>query len=480
MNGRRVMIVEDEQPAREMLRAFPWEVYGCRLAAEADNGEEALARMDAAKPDILVTDVMMPVMDGLTLVREVKRRHPRVQVILLTCYGDYPYVREALILGAVDYLLKGVYRDEELGAALRKADAALGRAGGEPHASAPPEEWPDRASVPIPSRLIHLRWTAESGLPDGGRDEWLDALSGQVPHTRIFAIGSRELLLFAPEREEARCIRLVERLAEADAGRSRRVLWCAVIGKRLQDADSWEPGYALSRSVMPGAFYYDGPVVLDVQRSAAVSPLRHDEWLSLTLRMKETLMNRDAFREFIESELPRFLREWLVHPDDVKLLLGHWAAEWRRSGLPVDADALKAAIRAADRCGRLLAETLQALQRFAVHHPTDLRIEIEQAMLLVQERLASPFTAVDIAELVGLSPKYFGILFKKQTGESFQDYVKRIRMEKAAQLLRTTGLKIYEVAEQVGIPNYRYFTDVFSRHFGKSPRSLKGHGHAED
>lgn len=246
MINRKVLIVEDEWPAREILRAFPWETYSCVLSGEAGHGEEALAMIDRIKPDIIITDVMMPVMDGLSLVRVLKRDYPGIQIILLTCYGDYPYVREALQLGVVDYMLKGIYREEELGQALLRADSRMEK-------------------------------------------------------------NARQLAV---------------------------------------------------------------------------------------------IRNDGASRE--------------------------------------------------------------------------MRIEIEQALALVDKRLNQDFSSVDIAEAVGLSPKYFGILFKKQTGEVFQDYVKRVRMEQAAHLLKNTGLKVYEVAERVGYPNYRYFTEVFNKHFGKTPKEMKG------
>lgn len=263
MDFYRVMIVEDELPAREQLRTFAWEDYGCRLAGEAENGEEALRLIETVRPQIIVTDVMMPTLDGLSLIKALQPRFPSLPIILLTCYGDYPYVREALRLGAIDYLLKGLYREEELGSALVKAIDKLDAS---------------------PLRQSALAGSAEAGT------------------------GAAEAASSSPEGER------------------------------------------------------------------------------------------------------------------------------------------------------------------------ELRYEVAQAIALAGERLHENISAVDIAEAVGLSPKYFGSLFRKQTGEVFQDYVKRVRMEKAALLLRTTGLKVYEVADRVGYPNYRYFTEVFSKHFGKTPREVKGAG----
>lgn len=105
----RAMIVEDEPASAEYIAAI------CKrfapnvvLCAQAENGEEALARMESARPDIVITDIAMPRMDGLSLTAELSRRYPNVSVILISGYQQFEYARTALRYGAVDYLLKPV------------------------------------------------------------------------------------------------------------------------------------------------------------------------------------------------------------------------------------------------------------------------------------------------------------------------------------------------------------------------------------
>ncbi|MCD9023775.1 response regulator transcription factor [Cohnella silvisoli] len=236
----RVMIVDDEVPIRESLRMFPWVQYGFDLVGEARHGEEALEISGRLKPAIVVTDIVMPIMDGLRLTRLLKERQPELQVILLTCHSEFDYAREALALGASDYLVKGAFRDQDLLEALNKAQERL------------PEQKPN------------------------------------------------------------------------------------------------EP---------------------------------------------------------------------------------------------------------------------------------DKRYEIRHALEYVDKHLSEPFDLGAMALHVGLSANYLGVLFRKETGASFQDYVKRKRLEKAAHLLRHSHLKVYEVASETGFPNYRYFTDVFCQQYGRSPREFRnGHG----
>jgi two-component system response regulator YesN len=102
-----------------------------------------------------------------------------------------------------------------------------------------------------------------------------------------------------------------------------------------------------------------------------------------------------------------------------------------------------------------------------------IRSEVQLAQRLVAMRLAETITLTSIAEEVGLSSYYLSRLFREETGESFNDYVTRLRMEKAKVLLQTTQMKVYEVAESVGIPSYRYFTQLFRNWTGVAPIEYK-------
>ena len=96
----KVFLVDDEIVIREGIRnTFPWEEYGYTLVGEAPDGEIALPMIRDANPDILITDIRMPFMDGMALCREVKRQMPWVSVIILSGYDDFAYAREAISLG---------------------------------------------------------------------------------------------------------------------------------------------------------------------------------------------------------------------------------------------------------------------------------------------------------------------------------------------------------------------------------------------
>ena len=99
-----VLIVEDEKPIREDLALFPWDECGAMLIGEAANGREALESCSDVVPDVIVTDITMPHMDGLELMERVQERYPDTEFIVLTCHEDFEYAQKALRLGAVDYV----------------------------------------------------------------------------------------------------------------------------------------------------------------------------------------------------------------------------------------------------------------------------------------------------------------------------------------------------------------------------------------
>jgi len=107
----KLLIADDEPWVRENLVGLvDWEELSIELAEPAEDGEDALRKVESERPDILITDIDMPYLDGNELIRRVKEGYPGTQVIVLSGYGDFAYVRDALLHGAIDYLLKPVTR----------------------------------------------------------------------------------------------------------------------------------------------------------------------------------------------------------------------------------------------------------------------------------------------------------------------------------------------------------------------------------
>ncbi|HEY8500343.1 MAG TPA: response regulator, partial [Clostridia bacterium] len=117
----KVIIIDDEPIIRKGLKnIINWKQFGCTVCAEASDGEEGKHLIEVHHPDILITDIRMPEMDGLNMIRDVKSCIPNCKIIILTGYRDFDYVQEAIKLGAFDFVLKPS-RIEELAAVVRRA-----------------------------------------------------------------------------------------------------------------------------------------------------------------------------------------------------------------------------------------------------------------------------------------------------------------------------------------------------------------------
>ena len=116
----KVLLVEDEVGTRNLLRIIVnWEEFHMKIIGEAPNGREALFRIQRELPDLVVTDIKMPIMDGIALAEEIMEKYPSVKVIIVTAYDDFKYAQKALRAGAVDFILKPLKRQEVKDALLR-------------------------------------------------------------------------------------------------------------------------------------------------------------------------------------------------------------------------------------------------------------------------------------------------------------------------------------------------------------------------
>lgn len=116
----KVMIVDDEKFVRRgIIQETDWELIGCEVVAEATNGLEALEKASQTRPDLVVSDIKMPEMDGLELAEKLLELYPDIKMIFLTAYSDFEYVRLALRMGVSDYLLKP-FQDGELEGAVQR------------------------------------------------------------------------------------------------------------------------------------------------------------------------------------------------------------------------------------------------------------------------------------------------------------------------------------------------------------------------
>lgn len=118
----RVLIVEDEFIMRQGIKhMINWESEGFTIVGEATNGKEALDLIEEVRPNIIISDIVMPILDGVDFSKLVQKKYPEVQIVILSSYDKFEYVKDTLLSGAVDYILKPTLTPANLIKTLKKA-----------------------------------------------------------------------------------------------------------------------------------------------------------------------------------------------------------------------------------------------------------------------------------------------------------------------------------------------------------------------
>lgn len=242
MNAKpiKVLIADDEVIIRRgLISTVPWDKYGMTVVADVPNGSRGWEAFLEHRPDVVITDIVMPEMDGIELARKVKACEPRTKILLLSCHRDFEYAQQGIKLGASGYLLKTSFNDEELEeflAAFRQ-ELAVDCAEAPRHAAA------DHAAPAISGLLLEWlygvgdRFPAELDRLLQGAWSWMNAptalylisapgkcggtleheLRGCAPSelSEVLPFGEEHLLLFVPEAGQREWdSRLSERKAE--------------------------------------------------------------------------------------------------------------------------------------------------------------------------------------------------------------------------------------------------------------------------
>ena len=113
MSLYKILLADDEEEVRKgIIRQIEWERLGFQVAGDAENGEDALEKIEQLKPDVLMTDIRMPYMDGLTLAGRIRQKYPSTKVLIFSGYDDFEYAQQAIKLGVTEYILKPVNVEE--------------------------------------------------------------------------------------------------------------------------------------------------------------------------------------------------------------------------------------------------------------------------------------------------------------------------------------------------------------------------------
>lgn len=516
----KVLLVDDEPIILRSLKvAIPWDELQLEIVGEAKNGEVALKLIAETTPHIVISDIRMPVIDGITLMKEVLSHNSKLIFIFISGYGEFEYAREALRQGAFDYLLKPIDHDE-LTEMLIRARTKLERQKENEQlmhsvqmlSMLARERMFAEMTLGNPRPLQHLKWLENSELEgeyfmavvqldeystltaQWGAEEkrlWLFAIRNIVEDwsmehgvLTVFPFHNGEWVLLFPGALSVSRRELGEQLITGIKRYSK--LSCSIgISRCTQGIDQLSTVYPLAAKALYQRFYSGhAGVFIDEETSLSVNKeVKYPKTLELsliesirTLDMKRMLSLFDEMALYIEAQaIPKEVAERLIVEMIVVLYRQfehlNMHTDWSLDGLLSKLHSLGTL---SDMIAALKAEFGEWIEQS--NNPEtreDARSVIEKAKRYIESNYHKDLSIEEVSELADLSISHFCTLFKQYTGYTFLEYVTHCRMEKAKYILQNSNVKVYQVAPLVGYQDPRYFTQVFKKATGKTPTEFR-------
>ena len=415
-----VFLVEDEIVTREGIRnSIPWNSTPYTLAGEAPDGEIALPALRDIKPDILITDIKMPFMDGLALARIIKRDQPWIKIIILSGHDEFEYAKEAISIGVEEYLLKPISAKDML-ASLEKVTREI-----------------EKEKIRMTS-IENLKQRIKS-TEDIIREKWLcDLITGQI--NTVNAIETAQnfgIDLIAT----GYVIMIVEIFTAAD-DYTQFTLVKEIIGTMLKDREDF---LLFSQSMEK---------LMILAKNISEDSL-DDIIYTLAQGIKfETERNTSGRVAIGIGSVVEHIEE-ITHSY---------------------ADADKA-IRYMQLIGKKNitgAGDMKSIDYRDSHIQTKHHSKIHEAKKYIDEKFAQKDLSLnDVASHVNVSPNHFSTIFSQEAEMTFIEYLTSVRINKAKQLLLASGMKCGDIAFEVGYNDSHYFSFIFKKNIGMSPREYR-------
>lgn len=523
-----VYLADDEQLIREGLAAtIPWDSLGLKLVGTAEDGKQALKGIQETKPDIVLTDIRMPHLDGLELIGKIRETHPDCRVVIITGHGEFTYAQSAIQLGVSDFVLKPIdvmnlcrtlrrlQRDldrdrnqqsevEEMRIQLQRADEfrlqrqlrrfIMGHTPRQQFMEQIPEQL-RRARAMI---LVLLQMDNFDNLTADMDEETIFSITQKLElsmakaaeNTSMISVeesSGRYLLLFTGAwkeelRFEVRSYVRRLRLVEPD------MAFTTVTSLPYDDIGCCQEAYEFVRQGFGYAFqlgnnqdvqpedikkgadnpFPDIPNVGRVIRSISTFNKKtiREDFEMLAKDIRQTGHNSYLYTHMLVSVVYGEITKLLVDINcPIETILENPLEDYRKilTRTTLD-DMLKELYQFVSRICDFLEKNISANQSVA-----------ERAKAYIGAHYAdSSLTLDQVARKMGISSNYFSALFKQSTGSSFINYLTDVRIANAKELLKRGNYKTYEVAMRCGYENPTYFSTIFKRRTGVSPSEYRG------
>lgn len=460
----KVLIVDDDKLVRKgLISVMPWSDFDMEVVGEAQNGEKALEFLETNSVDLMLTDLAMPVMSGMELMREARKRYPRLFMVILTLHQDFNYIQEALRLGALDYIAKVQLEKERL-------EEVLGRI----HGRIEEEGFRHLPNSGSELAVNHDVDTAYVFLSKEGNPN-LSWLSDRFQNDELEEV-DLNVWLWKPqaqlEPDSKPYLKLAEAMSEHYGWNCMKL--SGLTGEKMNSI------HRTLRSYRHMGFFYDycaektfyERTIAQLQEENSVIAedrflLLKEKWLSFEWVQKEQI-----FLNWLSE-----LKSLRMPPARVVHLLLVLETEWNRVYASLTGDKLQSQYYiqswhdASIRLQMIRDQTVQSVVK--PQYSPEVTDCIMRAVKIIQEEIDRSVHAVEVARRVNMSRSYFSQCFKDLTGKPFNEYLRYARYEKAKEYLLHSTKTIQWIAEHTGYSDEKYFSRVFRSHSGMLPSEFR-------
>ncbi|WP_208585649.1 response regulator transcription factor [Gracilibacillus suaedae] len=452
----KVLIVEDDKLVRKsLITSFQWEQFDMEIVGDAKNGEKALTFIEEHAVDLMITDLAMPIMSGIELIRIVKERYPEIFIVVLSLHQDFEYIQEAMRLGAIDYIAKieldGNDMDDILVRIQHRIEQEMVKQSSMSNAE---EATITSGYAMISTKIFAVEQALNEFLNSEDICKWndycllvkSDTLTPEniIQQTLDTEYDIRPLLLVYPE-------------TEADFNDMKE--WTVLDHQQLL---FYEVSQDQPIAVKPFRNLYKPLEVSKQQLESWKERIISSDWIASKQNVTDLLSDLyttgfsiNQIEELLSSlvnEYKQIYRDVLPKKIHAPIKVKYWSdvEQWFKQ-----------------------SQRVMYITLFSPAYSPETNQCILNAIAIIERELSSPLTAQYVSEQVNMSRSYFSTCFKEIIGETFNEYVRMARISKAKDYLLYTREKIAVISEKVGYTDMKYFSKIFRQETGLLPSEYR-------
>ena len=540
----KIFLAEDEVVVRETIkRMIPWEELGFELVGEAADGEMALPLLIRQQPDLLITDIKMPFMDGLTLARLAKKEIPGLKVVILSGYDDFNYAKQAIGIGVEDYLLKPITKNalierlseirsryehektqKEYYEKFQREMQAYEKNSSRDFFEALVGGSMDMMEVYKRAEKLGLDIVAEAYNVliftmncdedfSGQRDEYSSWEAESLELLENFFAGHSSAMLFRSnifsygvllkgqretiEENTRACVDEIRKILSRQDGRRE---WFLAVGQSVERLSQIQKSYHTASRAFSQRYLYDENILYydameTMEHPGGQAETEDNAYLQ---KVDVNALNPAILQKFLsnglQEETENFVKDYFYaigqEPMESLVFRNYVILNVRFSvisfikGLGCDTNEMESA-----DTEEVLAESGKNMES-AIAYAKKM---ISQAIEIRDQNSGNKNrsilkTAVDfidshymdeeislntVANVANVSSNHFSALFSQNMGQTFIEYLTTLRMNKAKELLRCTGMRSSEIAGEIGYKDAHYFSYLFKKTQGMTPSDYR-------